>query len=302
MVARPQSGICAESSLHGLVLLCQLRNSHIASARLKLARMPSLAESLDIRFSESLLTVVTALSARGWERLGNGDKPPELGPFPRFSNTIHSITANQFDLAFVIRSDRVDANFFAGRVLLEWFGDDIELVVEHNLFHYLDNRSLLGFRCVPPAVHGRKREQLSLLDTPNQPIWHRGAYLFIQHYLLDVERWQSLTVEQQEQVIGRRKLGGERITTCLPSHADKTSQPEPPSVLWQQMPSASMREQGHVDLLWSKSGCALADFLRQRMEEDDDGFSDPLLEYQTNTLSGAFFAPPEYWFSRLAEG
>ncbi|MCC5878553.1 MAG: Dyp-type peroxidase [Idiomarina sp.] len=299
MVARPQSGVCAESSLHGLVLLCQLRNSHFASARLKLARIPSLVKSLDSRFSEALLTVVTAVSARGWERLGCAQKPPGLSAFPRFNNTIHSVTAHPFDLAFVIRSDRADANFFAGRVLMEWFGDDLELAAEHNLFHYLDNRSLLGFRCVPGAVHGRKREQLSLLDEPDEPLWHRGAHLFIQHYLLDVERWQSLSVEQQEQIVGRRKMGGERITTPLPSHADKTEQAAQPRVLWQQMPSASMREQGHLDLLWSQSAEALTDFLRQRMEEDEEGFSDPLLDYQSNAMSGAFFAPPEYWFHSL---
>lgn len=299
MVARPQSGVCAESSLHGLVLLCQLRNSHIASLRLKLAKMPSLAKSLDNRFSESLLSVVTAVGTRGWERLGCGAKPPGLGAFPRFANSLHGFAQQQFDLVFIIRSDRVDANFFAGRVLLEWFADDLELAGEYNLFHYLDNRTLLGFRCVAAAAHGRKRELVSLVEAPENPSWHRGAHLFLQHYLLDVERWQGLSVEQQEQVVGRRKMNGERLATTLPSHADKTEQGTHPRVVWQQMPSASMRSQGHVDLLWSHDVEALTGFLRTRAEEDEDGFSDPLLEYQSNTLSGAFFAPPEHWFTSL---
>lgn len=302
MVARPQSGVCAESSLHGLVLLCQLRHSHIASARLKLAKMPSLARSLDCRFSESLLSVVTAVSARGWERLTSAPKPPGLAPFPRFNNTLHTFVQPQFDLLFIIRSDRIDANFFAGRVLLEWYADDIELVAEHNLFHYLDNRTLLGFRCAPTTVFGRQRELISLLDTPEQRLWHRGSHLFLQHYVLDVERWQGLLVGQQEQVMGQRKMDGQRIVTNLPSHADKTEQGEQPSMAWQQMPSGSMREQGHIDLCWSNSVEALEYFIRQRVEEDEDGFSDPLLEYQKNALSGAFFAPPEYWFSNLTSG
>lgn len=299
MVARPQSGVCAESNLHGLVLLCQLRNSHIASARLKLAKIPSLVRSLDGRFSESLLSIVTAVSAGGWERLTGAPKPPGLAPFPRFNNTLHTVVQAQFDLVFIIRSDRIDANFFAGRVLLEWFAGDIELVTEHNLFHYLDNRTLLGFRCPPPVVFGRQRELMTLLDTPEQRIWHRGSHLFLQHYVLDVERWQGLLVKQQEQVMGQRKGDGQRIVTNLPSHADKTEQTEQASIAWQQMPSASMREQGHIDLCWSNSAKALEHFIRQRVEEDEDGFSDPLLEYQKNTLSSAFFAPPEYWFSHL---
>lgn len=300
MVARPQPGVCAESNLHGLVLLCQLREGHIGAARLKLAKLPELVNRLDERFSESLLSVVTAVGSRGWDRLSNAPRPPGLAPFPRFDHALYGFAQNQYDLAFIIRSDRVDANFFAGRVLLEWFGDDLQLALEHNLFHYLDNRNLLGFKC-QRTLHGRKREQSCLLQSPAQPHWHLGSHLFLQHFLLHLESWQGLNTEQQQRIIGRTKLTGERVTTQLPSHADKTSiDPEQPMV-WQQMPSASMREQGHLDLIWSRDSEAMTDFLRHRVEEDSDGFCDPLLEYQSNTLSCALFAPPLAWFERLTD-
>lgn len=304
MVVRPQSGVCAETSLHGLVLLCQLREGRLSAARLKLAKLPALAKSLDERFSEALLTLVTAVGSRGWDRLCQQPRPLGLAPFPRFDQALYGLAQNQFDLAFVIRSDRLDANYFAGRVLQEWFAEDFQLAVEYQLFHYLDNRNLFGFKC-SPTVHGRQRAQRCLIDAPNQPLWHRGSHLFLQHYLLNLDGWQELTTEQQQHVIGRDKLSGELLVdeTLVndKSHAAKTAIRDDLPIVWQQMPSAGVREHGHVELIWSHDAAALTEFVRGRVDEDSDGFNDPLLEYQSNTLSCALFAPPQAWFDSLTE-
>lgn len=308
MVARPQSGVCAETSLHGLVLLCQLREGRLSAARLKLAKVPALAKSLDERFSEALLTLFAAVGSRGWGRLCTSPQPPGLAPFPRFDHSLYGVAQNQFDLAFVIRSDRLDANYFAGRVLQEWFAEDLQLVVEYQLFHYLDNRNLFGFKC-PPTLHGRHRARSCLVNAPNQPLWHQGSHLFLQHYVLDLDGWQELTSDQQQQIVGHEKLSGARLADSGglgdtddiddKSHAGKTAVDDALPVVWQQLPSAGVREHGHVELLWSHSTAALSEFVRRRVEEDSDGFSDPLLEYQNNTLSCALFVPPHGWFESL---
>ncbi|RAK00614.1 Dyp-type peroxidase [Aliidiomarina maris] len=303
MAARPQPGVYTVNSLHGLILFCQLREGHVASARLKLAKLPNLLNSLSERFSESLLSVVTAVGSRGWERLCPAPEtlPPGLRPFPKFDQAVHSLTVNQYDLVLLIRSDRVDTNFFAGRVLLDWFGDDLQLVLEHNVFHYLDNRNLLGFKC-QRALHGPKLEQSCWVQAPQQPLWHLGSFMFIQHFLLHLESWHELKASKQEQIIGRSKLNNEPLSTHLSSHADKTAMVTSAPLVWQQMPSASMREQGHVDVMWARDFNTLTEFVRQRVEEDENGFCDPLLDYQSNTVSCALFVPPLAWFQALNPG
>lgn len=294
-----QQGICANQSLHGVVLLCNLREVHLQSARLKLARLPALVSRLRERFSDALLSLVIGVGEQAWEHLSAQPKPPGLCTFPSFDNAVYPLVEEACDLVFVIRSERLDANFFAARVILEWLNSDISLQVDYNLFHYLDNRNLLGFRCPALGKVTRQRDQRFLFDSPEQPAWHQGSYLVLQHYLIDTERWYALSQTQQAQITGQDKLTGERITTVLPSHADKVQGESAQSILWQQLPNTSVREQGHLDLLWSSQADNIYTWIAQRFEEDEDGFSDPLLNYQRNTRSAAFFVPPRVWFEQL---
>ncbi|MGX5913272.1 Dyp-type peroxidase [Aliidiomarina sp. Khilg15.8] len=302
---KAQAGICAEDSLHGLVLVCQLRAGAEALMRERLEQFPDLVRRLDERFSEALLNVVLAFGSDCWDRLDAQQRPRQLAPFPDFDEARHQLASNHFDLVCIIRSDRLDANFFAGRVLLEWFGDALELKLEYNLFHYLDNRNLFGFAAVPDAPHGSKRAQIALLDSDDDPVLAQGSYLYLQHQLLNIQAWQALSVDTQCQIMGRGKLDGRPYTGQeRPSHAQKAALQDSgaaAALLWQQMPTASMREHGHIDMLWSRSPLAMQKWLQRRIVPDADGHTDPLFEYQVNTLSAAFFAPPLNWFSALSE-
>lgn len=295
-----QQGISANQSLHTVVLLCNLQPAHLHSARLKLARLPSLVSSLRERFSDAILTLVCGVSGPAWNKLTSKPSPPELELFPVFEKAIYPINESAYDLVFVIRSERLDANFFAARVILEWLSEDISLNVDYTLFHYLDNRNLLGFRCPAISRLAVQREQKALLDTPHQPMWHRGSFLVVQHSNIDTERWYALSQEQQAQIMGQDKLTGERICTSLPSHTDKVHGEVAESLVWQQLPVTCIRQQGHVDLLWSRSAHSIYQWIAQRYEDDEDGFSDPLLKYQYNTLSATFFVPPCQWFEQLS--
>jgi putative iron-dependent peroxidase len=300
---KAQAGICAEESLHGLVLVCDLQAGADELMRERLAQLPTLVRRLDERFSEALLSIAVAFGSECWDRLDPAHRPRQLAPFPDFTLARHRPAANHYDMVCIIRSDRLDANFFAGRVLLEWFGDLLQLKVEYNLFHYLDNRNLFGFAAVPDAPHGNKRAQIALLDEDDDPVLAQGSHLYLQHQLLNIQAWQGLSVETQCEVMGRGKLEGERLEfQGRPSHADKAalqSDGTGPALLWQQMPTASMREHGHLDVMWSRSPLAMQKWLQRRIEPDVDGYTDPLFDYQVNTMSAAFFAPPLNWFSEL---
>lgn len=301
MAPKGQAGVARRNSIHGLVLLCRMQPAQLAALRLKVAKLPALAQSLDERFSESLLNVTVGFSQAVFRMLGGLMPPQDLDSLPDFSNTSHGLILEPIDMVFTIRSERFDSCFFAGRVLSEWFADDIHIVQDFTTFHYLDNRSLYGFKCWRDTLLGESRERLVRIDAAHEPAWHLGSYLVVQQQAIDETRWQKLRLEQQEQLLGRRKLNGEPVITDTPNHHSKIRDRLGSSVLWHQLPVASMEHQSHIELTWGNNFESLIEFLRSRIEDDEDGFCDPMLEFEENQLTAAFFVPPLVWFESLKE-
>lgn len=299
MATLGQVGVGNRDNLHGLVLLAQVDSNQLASLRLKLAKFPALAQSLDERFSESLLSVTAALGARALRLLNEASAPQTISPFPVSEHVESTLTIEPVDIAFVIRSDRYDSCFFAGRVLTEWFAGEVQLTHSFTVFHYLDNRNLYGFKCWHDKVIGQARQRLLRLDDSAHPSWHHGSFLVIQHNLIDEKRWQQIRPDVQERLMGQTKLEGTMLDVDVASHCSKTRAELGTSLLWHQLPVASMGRQGHVELLWSRNMSALSKWLSTRIDEDEDGFNDPLLEFEDNQLTAAFFVPPLAWFAAL---
>ncbi|RUO29787.1 hypothetical protein CWE12_07385 [Aliidiomarina sedimenti] len=299
MKSQGQAGVANRGSIHGLVLLCQVQPAHLASLRLKLAKLPALAASLDERFSESLLTVTAAFGEDAFRQLGALAPAHRFSDLPSFEQSPASLNVTTVDIALIIRSERYDSCFFAGRVLTEWFAADVEMLADYNFFHYLDNRNLFGFKCWRDTLLGAERRNLLAMQAEHEPLWDQGSYLILQHQRIADQAWQQLKPEQQEQVIGRNKLSGEPILTDRPNHFSKVQEHLGQALLWHQMPIASMNEQSHLELLWSNTPESAHRWLAQRIEDDEDGFRDPILDYQDNLLSAAFFVPPLPWFEHL---
>src|SRR6202012_5986416 len=99
-------------------------------------------------------------------------------------------------------------------------------------FSYFDERDLLGFVEVADAlsatdeVHGfsyfDERDLIGFVDGTENPVdqaaidatiigeedapFAGGSYVIVQKYLHDLDRWNTLPIEQQEKIIGRTKL------------------------------------------------------------------------------------------------
>lgn len=301
---KAQAGICAETSLHGLVLLLNSKPGQLDSLREKLSGFPELVNNLDQRFSEALLSAVMAFGSECWNQLWPAHRPRQLSTFPEIAESHYVLQPTDFDMAIVLRSDRADCNYFAGRVLLEWLAPDVWLQHEQTLFHYLDDRNLFGFSCVPDNPHGRLRREVALLNDEDDELLAQGSYLYLQQYELDIKTWQELSVEKQRQIMGREKVSGKAWPGDQPGHARKASlalsEQGNPVLVWHQLPAADMRNQRQLDLLWSRSPAAMQKWLQRRFVPDQDGYCDPLLDYMQSNLNAAFFAPPLNWFKRIS--
>lgn len=295
-MTQTQTGIYAEPNLHGVTLLLNVMTDDVDHMRRKLSRVPQLLDDLDARFSESMLNGFIAVGSDYWDLLYPTARPLQLSGFPDFSEDDRQTPLESADLMLSVRSDRFDVNFQAARTLLEWLGHDVELIEQINSFRYMDGRDLLGFIDAPDNPRGLRRREVALVK--DDPVFAQGSYLFTQKFRYDLRRWEQLSVEMQEHVMGRKKVSGERIPEAVLSmvtHTQKArlldAKEQPLELLRQNMPWGNLREQGLLAMYFTGKPQHVQQWLRTRYIADEQGDYDPLLDYIEAVSNAAYFVP-----------
>lgn len=301
MATRGQQGVGERDTLHGIIMPARLDVAQLAILKLKLAKFKTLAESLDKRFSESLLTVTLGFGAQALRVLSDVGAPPALSHLSWPPQVTAQLTLEASDLVLLIRSDRYDSCFVAARALATWLANNVEFSHSFRVFHYLDHRNLYGFKCWQDKVVGPARQQLLFIDNEQQPAWHHGSFLVMQYNRIDEQGWQKLGEKAQEQLVGLGKLDGTPLAAAVTrTHAAIIRQGLGTALTWQQLPVADIREQAHLELLWSHDLTAITSWLTNRFDDTEGSPQDPLLAYENNQMTAAFFIPPLVWFEQLA--
>ncbi|KFZ29081.1 peroxidase [Pseudidiomarina atlantica] len=297
-MAQAQKGIYAEPSLHGITLQLNVMTDDVISIRRKLARIPAMLDELDERFSEALLTGYVAIGSDYWDILYPQQRPPQFGNFPDLRDGDRQAPREPVDLLITIRSDRFDVNYFSARAILEWLGHDVELTEQTPTFRFMDGRDLTGFIDAPENPRGIRRRQLALIHADDDPVFAGGSYLFVQKFRHDLRRWEQLDQAAQEQIIGRKKLNGERISEAQlsgVSHTQKArlqnEQEQSLHMLRQNMPWGDMREQGLMGMYFTGQPRDVIQWLKQRYIADQNGDYDPLLDYIEAVTNACYFVP-----------
>ena len=97
--------------------------------------------------------------------------------------------------------------------------DAVTPVDEVHGFRYFDERDLLGFVDGTENPTGDAAVRATVIG-PEDPDFAGGSYVIVQKYLHDLDKWNALPVEQQENVIGRYKLSDvEQPDDVKPSYA-----------------------------------------------------------------------------------
>lgn len=297
-MAREQLGICAEPNLHGLLLMLHALDGHQAAVRLQLGRMPSLIQRLADQFSESNLSAVIAIGVGYWDTLYPSCRPKDLQPFPPLTVDDIDMPSLPFDLFLQIRADRYDVLHLAAQQCFQLLNNHVELAEQIHLFRYMDGRDLTGFIDQPEAPKGRKKKEFALISADKDALFAGGSYLHFQRYRLDLSRWQQLTQQQQEAIMGQRKLDGQKLALAQLSefsHGVKATTLQPDGsrlpLLFQNMPYGQIKVQGTVCMGFSADANAYLHWLKQRMGQSNQDNYDLLLDYIQADCGAAFFAP-----------
>jgi putative iron-dependent peroxidase len=167
--------------------------------------LAGLVRSVAFRNQLANLSCVMGIGSDAWDRCLGPARPAELHPFREFRAGGRHAAATPGDLLFHIRAQHFDLCFELGTQILARLGNAVTPVDEVHGFRYFDNRDLLGFVDGTENPQGEEAIDATLIGAEDAA-FAAGSYVIVQKYLHDQGKWNTLTTEEQELIIGRTKL------------------------------------------------------------------------------------------------
>jgi porphyrinogen peroxidase len=150
------------------------------------------------------LSCVMAFGSDAWDRLFRTPKPKELHPFREIRGRHHAV-ATPGDILFHIRARRMDLCFEMAAQIMSRLRGAVSTADEVHGFTYFDDRDLIGFVDGTENPVDQAAWDATIIDQEDAP-FAGGSYVIVQKYIHDLNGWNTLPIEQQERIIGRKKL------------------------------------------------------------------------------------------------
>jgi putative iron-dependent peroxidase len=264
-----------------------------------LADVSGLVRAIGFRDPTKHLSAVTSIGSDAWDRLFSGPRPAELHPFIELDGPRHSAPATPGDLLFHIRAESMDVCFQLAAKLVEAMADAVTVVDEVHGFRFFDNRDLMGF------VDGTENPDGPLALTATQigdedPDFTGGCYVHVQRYVHDMGSWNSLSVEEQERVIGRTKLDDIELNdevkpanSHLALNVIEDENGNELKIVRHNMPFGEVGkgEFGTYFIGYSRTAAVTERMLTNMFIGDPPGNTDRILDFSTAVTGGMFFTP-----------
>src|SRR5215510_9944497 len=123
------------------------------------------------------------------------------------------------DVLFHIRAKSMDLCFELATQIMERIRGAASTVDETHGFRYFEDRDLLGFVDGTENPRGEAALNAALVAGEDAQ-FASGSYVIVQKYLHEMSRWNALSTEEQERIIGRTKLSDMELSDAVkPSSA-----------------------------------------------------------------------------------
>ncbi|MER9136939.1 Dyp-type peroxidase [Mesorhizobium sp. M0830] len=187
-----------------LVVTIKSGPEHDAAVRALCGDLSALLRAVGFRDLEGRLSCVMAFGSEAWDRFFGAPRPKDLHPFREIHGQHHAVSTPG-DILFHIRAARMDLCFELATQIMSRLDGAVSVADEVHGFNYFDDRDLIGFvdgtenpvdqDAVKAAIIGE--EDLSFAG---------GSYVIVQKYLHDLKAWNALPIDEQEGIVGRKKL------------------------------------------------------------------------------------------------
>jgi len=166
--------------------------------------LSSLLRGVGFRNLNGQLSCIMGFGSDAWGRLFGEPRPKDLHPF-REIRGVHHAVSTPGDILFHIRAASMDLCFELATHVMSRLAGAVSVEDEVHGFKFFDDRDLIGF------VDGTENPVAQAADAATlvgdeDPTFAGGSYVIVQKYLHDLERWNKVPVEEQENIIGRHKL------------------------------------------------------------------------------------------------
>ena len=260
--------------------------------------LSALLRAVGFRDLEGRLSCVMGIGSEAWDRFFGEPRPKNLHPF-REIHGVHHAVATPGDLLFHIRSVRMDLCFELATQIMTRLGDAVASSEEVHGFKYFDERDLLGFVDGTENPNGTPAVAATEIGDED-PEFAGSCYVHVQKYLHDMSAWDSLSVTEQEHVIGRTKLediefdddekpANAHIALNVITDDDGTQL----QIVRHNMPFGELGkgEFGTYFIGYSRTPQVTEQMLHNMFLGDPPGNTDRILDFSTAVTGGLFFSP-----------
>ncbi|WP_438390141.1 Dyp-type peroxidase [Caballeronia sp. DA-9] len=268
----------------------------------------ALVRAVGTRAPTGELSCVCGFGAGVWDTLFGAPRPANLHAFREFGEGKRHAIGTPGDLLFHIRADHMDLCFELATQLMTRLGNAVSVVDEVHGFRYFDLRDMVGFVDGTENPRGREAVDFALIRDQDRD-FAGGSYVIVQKYLHDMAAWESLPVEAQERIIGRKKLSDVELDEAIKpssSHSSLTTiekDGQEVKILRHNMafgrPGAG--EFGTYFIGYASSPEPVEQMLENMFVGRPPGNYDRLLDYSRAVTGGLFFVPSATLLEELAD-
>ncbi|MBV8806561.1 MAG: Dyp-type peroxidase [Sinobacteraceae bacterium] len=270
--------------------------------------LPAIFRAVDFRRLEARLSCVAAFGSDAWDKLFGKPRPAELHPFSEIRSGGRHAVSTPGDVLFHIRASEMDMCFELAAQIMERIGEAVAAVEEIQGFRYFDERDLLGFVDGTENPRGNEALQAALVGAED-PGFAGGSYVITQKYLHDVTRWNALSTEEQERIIGRKKLSDIELSDAVkPSSAHNAlttivEDGQEMQILRDNMPFGrpGHGEFGTYFIGYCRTPRTTEQMLQNMFVGRPPGNYDRLLDFSRAVTGSLFFAPSATFLENLAD-
>ena len=200
---------------------------------------------------------------------------------------------------FHIRATQADLCFELASLIMERLAGSAVVVDEVHGFKYFDDRDLLGFVDGTENPTGGAATAAVTVGAED-PDFAGSSYVIVQKYLHDMSKWNALNVEEQELVIGRRKLSNVELADDVKpsnSHVALNTIVDPDGtqrqILRDNMAfgTVGQGEFGTYFIGYAATPSVTEQMLENMFIGDPPGNYDRILDFSTATTGCLFFVP-----------
>lgn len=279
-----------------------------ATVRALCADLSGIFRAVDFRRIEGGLSCVAGFGSDAWDKLFGNPRPPELHPFREIRAGNRHAVSTSADVLFHIRAKRMDLCFEMVTQIMERIGEAVSAVDETHGFRYFDDRDLLGF--VDGTENPRGEAALdAALVTGGDPLFDGGSYVIIQKYLHDMSGWNALSAEEQERIMGRKKLSDIELNDSVkPSSAHNAlttivENGQEVKILRDNMPfgQPGQQEFGTYFIGYCRSPRIIEQMIENMFVGRPPGNYDRLLDFSRAVTGSLFFAPSATFLDNIGD-